>query len=168
MPDIALPTSADIEKIGERALPYALPLKSIKAAKYQPSGDVNAAGIAALREQHQVRMQSLPALKRYADYTQREIAERDRSDWSLNLAERQRQYQEWRDYIQDYSSSQTAELPALKADAKRLEAIEKRNAVIDDEADKEYFAPDAALFEALHILFDFIQQPKAVPMDKAA
>lgn len=169
VPDIALPTSADIEKVGERSLPYALPLKSIKAADYQSSDEVTPETVSALQRQHEQRMHSKPALLRYQEYINREIAEKERNEWSLNLAQREQQYQDWKSYVENYAGIQTQEMPALQSDQKRRKDIEKRNAVIDSEADKEYFVPDAGLFETLYILFDFIEHAHGGQvLDKAA
>lgn len=156
VPDIILPAASSIEEVGERAQLHALQWREIPAATYTSRNNVDESMIKALQQQHDKRMQEVPELTRFAQYMQRVQRENARTDWSLNLEERRRQYDEWKAYADNYDTAQARDITPLKSDEKRKKDLENRNAFVEDEADKENFVPDVGLFETLHILFDAI------------
>lgn len=156
-PDIALPETSNIEEVGERSQPHALAWRKIAAADYTQSQDVNNAELKILRQKHQQRMEKIPELQRFAAYMQRLQEENSRTEWSLNYNTRRHQYEQWKAYQDNYDAAQARDIAPLKSDEKRKKDLENRNALAETEDDKENFVPDVGLFEALHILFDYIK-----------
>lgn len=167
-PDIKLPSALSIDKIGERSEPHALPWKSLPPADYVPYDDVSQTMISQLQVQHQQRMSSDPVLSRFSAYIEDLRKEAERREWSLNLQTRLRQYENWKNKSDEYDRLQQESLPLLASDAKRKSEIEERNAVTENEGDKESFTPDVALYEALNVLSDFIQLHQKTATDNAA
>ena len=59
---------------------------------------------------------------------------------------------------------QRAEIPELNSDEKRRKDVETFNDFVDEDADKESFVPNVELYEALHIVGDYLEliNPQAV------
>ena len=96
-------------------------------------------------------------LRRYQEYIDKVLEKNRQKTWPLNLAERKQEHESWKKYQDDYEAAQRRDLPALNADKKKQEEIDKRNAVVEDEDDKEEFVPDVALYETLNIFFDYLE-----------
>ncbi|SUO97004.1 carboxy terminal-processing peptidase [Suttonella ornithocola] len=158
VPDVVLPSSSHIDDVGERSMPHALPWRKVPSADFKSYQLVNAEIVKSLQEQHLQRMKTRPALVRYGQYMDRVKRENNKTDWSLNLDERRQQYRQWKSYTEDYKAAQEKDIPALHSDEKRREDIKKRNAVIDNEEDKEIFVPDVGLYEGLNIFFNYIEK----------
>lgn len=167
-PDVTLPEISPLSEVGERAEKYALPWKRIAAAKFTPLHQVTPAAVKQLKQLHETRMQTQPALRDYRHYLAKIAEENKQSVWSLNLEKRQKDYQQQEDFRKNYEKSQGVEIPLLNADKKRKEEIEKRNLAVDEENDKETFVPDVALYESLQIFFDYLQIIAPVALPKAA
>lgn len=167
-PDITLPEMFALSEVGERAERYALPWKSIAAAKFTPLKNITPVIIKQLRQLHETRMQTQPALRRYRDYLEKNAEKNKQYIWSLNLKKRRSNYQQQKDFQDAYEEKQRMEIPLLKADEKIKKEIEKRNLAVDDEQDKESFVPDVALYESLQIFFDYLQIIAPVALPKAA
>ncbi|MFC2752666.1 MAG: carboxy terminal-processing peptidase [Cardiobacterium sp.] len=169
-PDITLPSIFPLEEVGEQSEDYALPWKEIKAAKITPAGKIADSTINALRQLHETRMLGKAPLRRYQEYIDKVLEKNRQKTWPLNLAERKQEHENWKKYQDDYEAAQRRDLPALNADKKKQEEIDKRNAVVEDEDDKEEFVPDVALYETLNIFFDYLEllAPAAPPATTTA
>lgn len=168
VPDIELPAANSIDDVGERAEPHALQWKSISPADYQKSADVPIDIVKELQIRHLARMKDTPLLSRYTDYMQRVEQENQKTTWSLNLGEREKEYKQWKQYTDSYDTEQAAAMPPLKSDEKRKKDLDIRNLSADTEADKETFVPDVGLYEALQILFDYIELHRTAAQPKNA
>ncbi|MBR1375016.1 MAG: carboxy terminal-processing peptidase [Cardiobacteriaceae bacterium] len=156
VPDINLPTSYDLEDVGERSKNYALGWRKISPAVYLPYPNVEPSRLDEINKRHTQRMQSDPILQAYAQFNDRVRIENQKTDFSLNFDTRKKHYQEWKKYSTDYKKSQSAVVPPMKSDIKRKEDIDKSNALVELEDDKELFVPDVGLYEALKIFSDDI------------
>ena len=156
-PDILLPALFSADEVGEQAEEYALPWKSIAAAKIKPAGRISDSTLGTLRQLHETRMLGKPELRRYQEYIDKVLEKNRQRTWPLNLETRKNEHADWKKYQDDYEAAQRKAIPSLNADKKTLKEIEERNAVVDDEDEKESFVPDVALFETLHIFFDYLQ-----------
>lgn len=167
-PDIALPVSRTLDEVGERSELHALPWKAIPPADYVPYRQLSNVDIVELQQLHRARMADVPALKRYSDYILRLTKENKRRIWSLNFKARKKQYDAWKRYSDDYDQLQRTDVPPLQADKKRKTDIEQRNAMTENEGDKESFVPDVGLYEALNVLYDYTRIHYLIAADKAA
>lgn len=160
-PDVELPSSTDIEQVGERANKHALPWKAIAPAEYTAYNDITPAVISTLQSEHQTRMQEDATLARYKEYVARVAQEAQLRSWSLNLAKRQTQYKLWKAYSDAYDEAQKAAIAPLNSDAERKKNIERRNKFAEAEGDIEHFVPDLGLYETLNIVYDYLQLEQA-------
>ena len=156
-PDIMLPSPFSTDEVGEQAEEYALPWKSIAAAKIKPAGKIAESTLGTLRQLHETRMLGKPELRRYQEYIDKVLEKNRQRTWPLNLETRKNEHAYWKKYQDDYEAAQRKAIPSLNADKKILKEIEERNVVVDDEDEKESFVPDIALYESLHIFFDYLQ-----------
>ena len=156
-PDIQLPALFAADEVGEQAEEYALPWKSITAVKIKPAGKIADSTLATLRQLHETRMLGKPELRRYQEYIDKVLEKNRQKTWPLNLAARESEHSGWKKYQDDYEAAQRKDIPLLNADKKAQKEIEERNAAVEDEDEKENFVPDVALFETLHIFFDYLQ-----------
>lgn len=155
-PDITLPEGLGLDVVGERAEPHALPWKAVRPSQFKPAGVMDPALIAAINARHQARMTKDPALKRYQKFVNRVTVKNDQAEWSLNLQQRRKEYQDWDDYSKHYEQAQRDDVPDLASDSKRKKDIAERNQYVKDENDLERFVPDVALYEALNIFYDYL------------
>lgn len=156
-PDIRLPALFSADEVGEQAEEYALPWKSITAVKIKPAGKITDSTLGTLRQLHETRMLGKPELRRYQEYVDKVLEKNRQRTWPLNLQTRKNEHADWKKYQDDYEAAQRKDVPLLNADKKSQKEIEERNAVVEDEDEKESFVPDVALFETLHIFFDYLQ-----------
>jgi len=144
-PDLALPSPYSDDSVGERAADNALPWDSVRPTRYTPAGTLESL-LAELRARHERRVQERPALRSVAAEAERQRAEREETEVSLNIERRREEIE--------------------AADAKRLAAVNLRlqaygrEPVSDlDELDErdEDALPDVLLEEAARVVADLGQ-----------
>ena len=155
-PDITLPSTWDIEEIGESSFKTALPWDEIKPINFQRFS-LESSLISQLNNEHQVRVNQNPNLKYILDIRKRYDAQKNKQVISLNLENRKVEKEERQSWALDIENKRRASLnleafssyKALKDfnDAKETEN-EKKEFDIDIES-------DYLLNEGVQILSDF-------------
>ncbi len=95
--DIEMPTPFDADEMGESALPTALPYDQVEASNYTKTGEVTDKVISKLNNKLQNRLKSDVSLKELVQDLKEYKSEKDKNEYSLNLAERQLQKKETED-----------------------------------------------------------------------
>ena len=170
IPDVALAELVTQEEVGEVSEKHALPWKQIPATAFKADTQINTQWRDILNHRQAQRAAENPVFARYRSYASKAMERGNKNEWSLNLDERQKEFSGWKAYQDDYESHQRNEIPALASDAKRRKEVETFNNFVDEEADKESFVPDVELYEALHIVGDYLEliNPPAVASAPAA
>jgi carboxyl-terminal processing protease len=155
-PDITLPSTWDIEEIGESSFKTALPWDEIKPINFQRFS-LESSLISQLNYEHQVRVNQNPNLKYILDIRKRYDAQKNKQVISLNLENRKVEKEERQSWALDIENKRRASLnlevfssyKALKDfnDAKEIEN-DKKEFDIDIES-------DYLLNEGVQILSDF-------------
>ena len=125
LPDVTFPTLIDAEEIGESALDEAMPWDRIKAAPYQPYGELSGL-FSALQSRHDERAAENPHFIYYRELLQRSEANSERKFLSLNEATRRNEQVEddaWRLGVEN--RLRAAEGKPLAATLDELEELEK-------------------------------------------
>lgn len=158
VPDISFPAIYDIEKIGESALPEALPWDQVGAADYQSYANL-APSIPLLRARHKSRIKQSPDFAYIIADMKRLKKMRQQRKFSLREATR-RQERERADGLR-------LELENKRRTAKGLKPLEKADDLKQDDGpggksseEKEEEEPDPFLTEAEYILLDLITLSK--------
>lgn len=161
-PDVPLPEIVDEEDISERASKYALPAVEIPAAHYQSYKFTNDALRQRLENLHKKRFTNSEHLKRYEQWVAEMKEQLQQREWSLNLAERKKQYEQEKHERKAYESAMRQAIPSFKLDDKRKEKLEQANLFVDEKAGEEVqdFVPDVELYESLNIFTDYLNAIK--------
>jgi carboxyl-terminal processing protease len=152
-PDIALPAMMDEEDFGESSYDNALPWTQIKAADYQPAGDLTAI-MPALKVRHDLRISH----DKDFQYLQEDISEfnaqRKKNQISLNEAERRKERlaQESRAKRRENTTTTKGGSPTVQDDG--LQANERNMDADLALENSRKNAKDVLLTEAAHILSD--------------
>jgi carboxyl-terminal processing protease len=93
-PDVLLPSALDASQYGESASPNALPWDVIKAAAFQPNGDVNDKLIAKLNKAYLDRSKFDVSLKKYIQNTEELKKNLSETKISLNETVRKKELEE--------------------------------------------------------------------------
>lgn len=170
VPDVELAELIPQEEVGEVSEKHALPWKQIPATTFTLDSQMNNQWRDLLNQRQAQRAAENPVFSRYRSFASKAVERGNQTQWSLNLDERQKDFSGWKAYKDDYESLQRAEIPDLASDAKRRKEVEDFNNFVDEEADKESFVPDVELYEALHIVGDYLEliNPSAVAVAPAA
>lgn len=156
-PDVKLAEVIAQEEVGEISEKHALPWKQIPAVKFKADNQLNEQWRTILNTRQAQRALEHPVFSRYRSYAGKAVARGKQTVWSLNLEERLQDYKGWKAYQDDYESRQRDEIPPLNSDEKRRKEVETFNNFVDEEEDKESFVPDVELYEALHIVGDYLE-----------
>ena len=164
IPNVQLAEIIPQEEVGEVSEKHALPWKQIPATRFKPDNRLSEQWRTLLNERQAQRALHNPIFSRYRSYANKAVERGNQTVWSLNLDERQQDYRSWKAYQDDYESHQRDEIPPLSSDEKRRKDVETFNNFVDEEEDKESFVPDVELYEALHIVGDYLEliNPQAV------
>ena len=164
VPDVQLAELIPQEEVGEVSEKHALPWKQIPPTKYKADAEINDQWREILSGKQALRAQENPVFSRYRSYAGKAVARGNNTEWSLNLDERRQEFDNWKAYEEEYKRLQRAEIPELNSDEKRRKDVETFNDFVDEDADKESFVPDVELYEALHIVGDYLEliNPAAV------
>jgi carboxyl-terminal processing protease len=158
VPDISFPAIYDIEKIGESALPEALPWDQVSAVDYQTYTNL-APSIPLLRARHKSRIKQSPDFAYLIADMKRLKKMRKQTKLSLKEATRRQE--------RDRAEQLRLELENKRRLAKGLKPIEKADDLKKDDGaggkdreEKEEEEPDPFLTEAQYILLDLITMSK--------
>lgn len=168
VPDVKLADVVSLEEVGEVSEKHALPWKQIPPTEFIAETQINDQWREILNGKQALRARENPVFSRYRSYAGKAVARGNNTVWSLNLDERRREFDDWKAYEEDYKSLQRAEIPELNSDEKRRKDVETFNDFVDEDADKETFVPDVELYEALHIVGDYLELINPVAVKPAA
>lgn len=157
-PDVALPEPFELEQVGEVALDYALKWQEIEPAKIRTYNQINGQMIGELKRLHDERITQESALQRYQERVKELQQQSKQLTWSLNLSQREQEYQQRKDARKLYERLQRESIPALKVDERTKKRLNEQNLFVDEKKGEEIqdFVPDVDLFEGLNIFADYI------------
>ncbi|MDO5090436.1 MAG: carboxy terminal-processing peptidase [Cardiobacteriaceae bacterium] len=168
VPDVKLAEVVDLEDVGEVSEKHALPWKQIPATQFKADQAINDQWREILNGKQTLRARENPVFSRYRSYAGKAVERGNHTEWSLNLDERRAEFDAWKAYKDDYESAQRDAIPDLQSDAKRRKDVETFNQFVDEEEDKETFVPDVELYEALHVVGDYLELMNPVAAKPAA
>jgi carboxyl-terminal processing protease len=152
-PDISLPSMMDEEDFGESSYDNALPWTQIKAADYQPAGDLTAI-MPTLKSRHDLRISHDKDFQYLQDDINEFTAQRKKNQISLNEAERRKERLTQESRAKRRESGTTAKGGSASTADDGLQANERNlDADLALENNKKN-AKDVLLTEAAHILSD--------------
>jgi carboxyl-terminal processing protease len=108
-PDITLPSTWDIEEIGESSYDTALPWDEIKPIRFQKFS-METSLISQLNDEHLIRVNQNPNLQYILDIRQRYEIQKSKKEISLNLANRKLEKQERQSWALDTENKRRASL----------------------------------------------------------
>ena len=168
-PDVTLPSTWDIEEIGESSFETALPWDEIKPVRFQ-SFSIGASLISQLNDEHLIRVDQSPNLQYILDIRKRYEIQKNKEAISLNLKNRRIEKKERQAWALDIENKRRASLnlesfSSYKAmenfnDAKETENDEKNSEINVD--------TDYLLNEGLQILSDFTIFNEKIYFSKAS
>ena len=154
-PDIILPSSWDIEEIGESSFDTALPWDEIKPVRFQKFF-MDSSIISDLTNQHHIRVKENPNLQYILNIRERYELQKSKSEISLNIKNRQNEKKERQIWALEVENKRRALLDleifdSYKAmeDYKELKEIENKDLQIN--IDDDYL-----LYEGAEILSDYM------------
>ncbi len=169
LPDINLPSSWDIEEIGESSYERALPWDEIKPIRFQKFS-MGSALISRLHDEHNIRLKQNPNLQYILDIRERYEMQKDKDTISLNIATRRNEKldrQTWALQVENkrraslnleiFTSFEEMEDYNDKRDEK------KKNSKLDFDIENGYL-----LDEGTQILSDYMLFNKNIYLSKAA
>jgi carboxyl-terminal processing protease len=168
-PDITLPSTWDIEEIGESSYDTALPWDEIKPVRFKKFS-MGPTLISKLNDEHLIRVDQSPNLQYILDIRKRYEIQKNNEVISLNLTNRRVEKEERQSWALDIENKRRSSLNletfnSYKAmqdynDAKETEK-NKKDSEID--VDNDYL-----LNEGIQILSDFTILNKNIYLSKAA
>jgi len=164
-PDITLPSTWDIEEIGESSLDAALPWDEIKPIRFQKFL-MRSHLISQLKDAHLERTKHNPNLKYILNIRERYEAQKDKNTVSLNINNRKQEKKERQEWALNTENKRRTGLNLELFDS--YEAIEEFNDAkeeIDVEIDYEN---DYLLKEGAEILSDYLLIDRNFLLTKAA
>ncbi len=166
-PDITLPTTWDIEEIGESSLDTALPWDEIRPVHFQKFA-MEPSLIAKLKNRHQTRISQSPNLQYILDIRKRYEAQKNKDSISLNINDRRNEKSERQQWSLNVENKRRASLNLEVFNT--FEAMEEYNDIkeetdinIDIDIDHDYL-----LNEGTQILFDYMFFNRNINLSKAA
>ena len=166
-PDITLPSTWDIEEIGESSLNTALPWDEIKPVRFQKFS-MEPSLIAQLKDGHLARISQSPNLQYILDIRKRYEIQKHKDSISLNIEDRRNEKKERQQWALNIENKRRAslELEVFKS----YEAMEEYNDIKEDaeikieiDIDNDYL-----LDESTQILYDYMSLNRNVYLSKAA
>ena len=166
-PDITLPSTWDIEEIGESSLNTALPWDEIKPVRFQKFS-MEPSLIAQLKDGHLARITQSPNLQYILDIRKRYEIQKHKDSISLNIEDRRNERKERQQWALNIENKRRAllELEVFKS----YEAMDEYNDTKEDpeikieiDIDNDYL-----LDESTQILYDYMSLNRDIYLSKAA
>ena len=156
-PDITLPSTWDIEEIGESSYETALPWDEIKPIRFQKFS-MEAYLISRLNDEHLIRVSQNPNLQYILDIRKRYEIQKNKKVISLNLTNRKLEKEERQLWALDIENKRRALLNLEIFDSyKAFEDYNENKETADDEKDFEINIDDDYLLnEGMQILSDYM------------
>jgi carboxyl-terminal processing protease len=168
-PDITLPSTWDIEEIGESSFKTALPWDEIKPINFQRFS-LESSLISQLNYEHQVRVNQNPNLKYILDIRKRYDTQKNKQVISLNLENRKVEKEERQSWALDIENKRRSSLNLEVFSS--YKALKDFNDAKETENDKKEFdidiESDYLLNEGVQILSDFTIFNKNIYFSEAA
>jgi carboxyl-terminal processing protease len=162
-PDITLPSSWDIEEIGESSLDAALPWDQIRPIHFQKFY-MNSSLISKLEIAHLKRVDNSPNLKYILEVRNRYDLQKNKKVLSLNIETRKNEKKERQEWVLRVENERRTELNLEIFDS--YEALEEYN---EDKEDIDIdIENDYLLKEGTQILSDYMRLNKNILLSKAA
>ncbi len=168
-PDITLPSTWDIEEIGESSYDTALPWDEIKPVQFKKFS-MKSSLISQLNDEHLIRVNQSPNLQYILDIRKRYEFQKNKDVISLNLINRRIEKEERQSWALDIENKRRASLnmevfSSFKAMEDFNDAKEADNNKKDSEIDTD---SDYLLNEGLEILVDYTIFNQNIFLSKAA
>ena len=152
MPHIVLPTTWDIESVGESSYPTSLPWDTIKPFKYKPS-EINLSQIESINKKYKIRENSEPNLQFLLKAKERYDLNKNKKIISLNLDDRKIQKELRENWILDNENNRRENL-GLELFVSKEEYDDYMDKAASDTEIK--LETDFVLNESMNILVDYI------------
>ena len=168
-PDVTLPSTWDIEEIGESSFETALPWDEIKPVRFQ-SFSIGASLISQLNDEHLIRVDQSPNLQYILDIRKRYEIQKNKEAISLNLKNRRIEKKERQAWALDIENKRRASLNLESFSSyKAMEDFNDAKETENDEKDSEINVDtDYLLNEGLQILSDFTIFNEKIYFSKAS
>jgi len=168
-PDITLPSTWDIEEIGESSFDTALPWDKIKPVRFQKFS-IGASLISQLNDKHLIRVNNSPNLRYILDIRKRYEIQKNKEVISLNLTNRRVEKKERQEWALNIENKRRASLNLeIFRSYKALQDYNDAKETIDDRQDSEIDVDnDYLLNEGVEILSDFTILNENIFFSKAA
>ena len=168
-PDVTLPSTWDIEEIGESSFETALPWDEIKPVRFQ-SFSIGASLISQLNDEHLIRVDQSPNLQYILDIRKRYEIQKNKAAISLNLKNRRIEKKERQAWALDIENKRRASLNLESFSSyKAMEDFNDAKETENDEKDSEINVDtDYLLNEGLQILSDFTIFNEKIYFSKAS
>ena len=168
-PDITLPSTWDIDEIGESSFETALPWDEIKPIRFQ-SFSIGASLISQLNDEHLIRVNQSPNLQYILDIRKRYELQKNKEVISLNLQNRRIEKKERQAWALDVENKRRASLNLESFSSyKAMEDFNDAKEAENDERDSEINVDtDYLLNEGLQILSDFTIFNEKIYFSKAS
>ena len=152
MPHVVLPTTWDIESVGESSYPTSLPWDTIKPFKYKPF-EINLSQIESINKKYKIRETSEPNLQFLLKAKERYDLNKNKKIISLNLDDRKIQKELREDWILDNENKRRKNL-GLELFVSKEEYDDYMDKAASDTEIK--LETDFVLNESMNILVDYI------------
>ena len=152
MPHVVLPTTWDIESVGESSYPTSLPWDTIKPFKYKPF-EINLSQIESINKKYKIRENSEPNLQFLLKAKERYDLNKNKKIISLNLDDRKIQKELRENWILDNENNRRENL-GLELFVSKEEYDDYMDKAASDTEIK--LETDFVLNESMNILVDYI------------
>ena len=168
-PDITLPSTWDIEEIGESSYNTALPWDEIKPVRFKKFSMVSTL-ISKLNDEHLTRVDQSPNLQYILDIRKRYEIQKNKEVISLNLTNRRVEKEERQLWALDIENKRRASLDLETFNSyKAMQDYNDDKETQDDERDSEIdIDNDYLLNEGMQILSDYAIFDQNIYLSKAA
>ena len=168
-PDITLPSTWDIEEIGESSYDTALPWDEIKPVRFKKFSMVPTL-ISKLNDEHLTRVDQSPNLQYILDIRKRYEIQKNKEVISLNLTNRRVEKEERQSWALDIENKRRASLNLETFNSyKAMQDYNDAKETEDDERDSEIdIDNDYLLNEGMQILSDYAIFNQNIYLSKAA
>ena len=169
LPDISLPTTWDIEQIGESSYDTALPWDEIKPVRYKKFS-MQPSLISQLNDQHLIRANQNPNLQYILDVRERYEIQKNKEVISLNLINRKIEKEERQSWALSIENKRRASLNLeIFSSFKAMEDFNNAKETEDDEKEFDIdLENDYLLNEGTQILSDYTIYNQNSYLSKAA
>ena len=168
-PDITLPSSWDIEEIGESSYDSALPWDEIKPVRFRKFF-MESSLISQLNDEHLKRVNQNPNLQYILDLRKRYEIQKNKETISLNLIDRKIEKEERQSWVLDIENKRRASLNLETFSSfTALEEFNDAKETEDDTKDSEIDIDDDYLLnEGMQILSDYTILSQKIYISKSA